>query len=233
MTRSAQKNESLSARLRRLLIPALEALAPSRCAACGAELPQPGLFCAGCSAEPTYNTPDPDLQVIGVPVLALGRFDGSLRRAITRFKYENHPELAAPLAAALWVHLSHNLLSMGCSWVPVPLHPKRLADRGYNQSALLAQELARCSGSRALPRALRRVGNTRQQARLSRQERKKNLSAQIAAGTLGPGQEIVLVDDVLTTGSTAQACIEAIRAAGAEARLVVTLAFAPFEESRN
>jgi ComF family protein len=227
VTTSSLCTEALAWLWQVVLSPAIEALAPSRCAACGEELPGAQLFCDACRAEDPIQGPSAPLQVSGVPVFTMGPFEGKLRQAITRLKYENHPELAAPIAATLWRSLGCQPIGPDAVLVPVPLHPKRFADRGYNQSALLAQELSALSGLRASPRGLCRVTNTEQQARLKRKERLQNLSAQIVPGKLGSGEKVVLVDDVFTTGGTAAACIEAIRAAGSEPVLVVAVALTP------
>jgi predicted amidophosphoribosyltransferase len=110
----------------------------------------------------------------------------------------------------------------------VPLHWLRLALRRYNQAALLARALARATDRPCIPDLLRRVRRTPSQGRLGRAERQRNV-----AGAFRPhprhldrlaGARVLLVDDVLTTGSTARAAAKALLAAGAAAVDVVTLA---------
>jgi ComF family protein len=100
-------------------------------------------------------------------------------------------------------------------FVPVPLHPKRLCERGYNQSALLAHRLARLASSTVDVTTLRRLDNTAQQARLKREDREQNLQHSMQAATWRDTRPVVLVDDVFTTGATLSECERALGEAGA------------------
>ena len=111
--------------------------------------------------------------------------------------------------------------------VPVPMHKKRLRQRGFNHAALLAREAAGRLGVEALD-ALVRVKNTRQQARLPNAKRLKNMEGAIVAAMDLRGRRVILVDDVCTTGATANACARALLDAGAEA--VYLLCFAAAHE---
>lgn len=150
-----------------------------------------------------------------MPVFAGARYAEPLVSAIHRFKYGSSPELARPLCS--WSARGIDLLGIEASdvWVPVPLHPLRLAERGYNQSALLARELSRLSHGRVDARRLRRLRNTQQQAKRNRGQRDENVaSAFVVRKRLGVPRSVVLVDDVVTSGATLRACIAALRAAG-------------------
>lgn len=116
-------------------------------------------------------------------------------------------------------------LSARPCWVPVPLHPKRLAERGFNQSALLAQALARATGDRARPRLLGRVRETDKQAALERERRLSNVRSAFIVREL-PRAPIVLVDDVVTTGATLGACIDVLEHAGAHVAFAMAIAHA-------
>jgi ComF family protein len=200
------------------------------CAECGRAVPgEPALFCARCGVdcEPLRRDPQRPVAVDGVPSFAAFRFRGPVQAVLHRFKYEAQPELARRLAGAVFAQsqLAERFAPGSVLFVPVPIHPERLAERGYNQSALLATRLAERAACRVQTRALRRLSHTRQQVTLSRLERAENLRGQIAARHALRGR-IVLVDDVLTTGATAKACFEAIRSAGGEPNALVTVAIA-------
>jgi predicted amidophosphoribosyltransferase len=106
----------------------------------------------------------------------------------------------------------------------VPLHRARLVERGYNQAALLARELARLTGGRFVPRALVRLRMTEQQARLGRMEREANVRNAFGVVEANVPQRAILVDDVVTTGETARACLKTLQGAGSAVLGVVALA---------
>jgi ComF family protein len=198
---------------------ALDALSPASCAACAGPRAGQRPFCVACG-EPA---PVPSWALDGVPLVTAGAYRAPLEPAIGRFKFGGHSELARALARLL-APAVRPFLYGEVSFVPVPLHRKRLVERGYNQSALLAAHLARELGGSAQPRALERVRSTDQQARLGRDARTENVRGAFRArpGRLPP--RVVLVDDVVTTGATARACLKAVKDAGSEVILVAALA---------
>ena len=192
----------------------LGVLAPPRCAACEALSPTASGYCAEC------GTPEPlldvALHIAGVPVFAGTRYAEPVASAIHRFKYQNSPELSRSLASLS--ERAIDLLGIEASdvWVPVPLHPLRLAERGYNQSALLARELSARARGPVDARRLCRLRHTEQQAKRNRRGRGENVAHAFAARPRAQRQRVVLVDDVVTTGATLGSCIAALRAAGDE-----------------
>ena len=99
--------------------------------------------------------------------------------------------------------------------VPVPLHPRRIRDRGYNQSLLLAKELAKLTGLDLEEKLLVRIKDTRPQVGSSRSNRRLNLEGSFRCERGVSGKTLILLDDVATTGSTLSACAAALKAAGA------------------
>jgi ComF family protein len=201
-----------------LLSEILEGLAPSSCAGC--DEPSRSPFCTVCSGALNRGAPS---SVAGAPLLVVGSYAPPLSTAITRFKYGGRAELSRPLAQLLAGSLSALPLPADAVLVPVPLHPKRLATRGYNQAALLAQELSRVSGRSCRPRLLARTRETEHQVGKGRRERLTNAAA--AFELRQPGvRQAVLVDDVVTTGATVRACAQALARGGVEVCAVLALA---------
>lgn len=209
----------LSAVLRACRERALDLFAPPSCAACAGPRAGKPPFCVTCG-EPAPVLP---WSLDGVPLVVAGAYQSPLAPAIRRFKFEGRSELAPELARLLAARLAV-FAPEGAQFVPVPLHRARLVERGYNQSALLAQRLARELGGQARPRALERTRATEQQAQLDRRARGENVRGAFRVRAQPPLRPIVLVDDVVTTGATARACVDALRQVGSEVALVAALA---------
>ena len=145
----------------------------------------------------------------------MGYLEGTLRTAIHRFKYSNMRPLAVPLARLASEYLGQNHLPVKIV-VPVPLHSRRFRDRGYNQSELLAEQIGSAMGLRVVVDVLQRVRSTVPQVGLSADQRRKNVTGAFrCTGTSLKGQDVLLVDDVCTTGATLEACSVALQEAGA------------------
>lgn len=196
----------------------LDVLAPPSCAAC--DTPCAATFCPVCGA---LSLVAGEREFDGVPLVVAGDYVAPLSAAITRFKYEGRPELARCLASLLSEGLQQLRLPADAVLVPVPLHPRRLATRGYNQAALLAQELAKLARLPCEPRFLRRARETERQVGKSRQLRLTNAQGAFELRR-SRRAKVVLVDDVITTGSTVRACAQALAEGGATLVAVVALA---------
>ncbi len=150
-----------------------------------------------------------------------GLYEDPLRKAIHALKYAGRRQVAAPLGRLLVETYRRQTQARPrlrpAAILPVPLHPKRQVERGYNQSALLARALGRGLGLPVVEGVLRRARNTPQQVGRSAAERQINVAGAFtcpAGHTRLMGCRVVLVDDVCTTGATLAACAAALRTAG-------------------
>lgn len=162
--------------------------------------------------------------------VAFAEYAGTLRDLIHLFKFDGVRPLAKPLAGflATAVQQFQRDCPLGMTVVPVPLFRGK---RAFNQSHLLAREAVRRLAQthpewplRLAPRALRRVRKTESQYHLTPAQRRKNVRGAFEAESGVRGQDVLLVDDVLTTGATARECARALLAAGAASVRVATLA---------
>jgi ComF family protein len=153
-------------------------------------------------------------------------FRGPARALVIELKYHRGLHVVADMeaifarSAVVRAHVADAVL------VPVPLHARKVRERGFNQSLLLAQALARVGGGR-VAELLQRAVDTPSQTAFDRQTRQANLKnafALVAGARLTPDLKYVLVDDVFTTGSTLNSCARVLRRAGALNLDVVTLA---------
>ena len=198
-------------------------LPKSLCVACGVPLPPASRpRCPICIASPPRFTTARAAALYLPTAVGLN----PLAAAIHHLKYARRRRLAGPLGALLAERFP---FGDGVLLVPVPLHTSRLRRRGFNQAVALARVLGRQRGLPIAPRVLARTRATSAQAALAAAERRRNLLGAFAVRrpTLVAGRHVVLVDDVLTTGATANACAEALLAAGARRVDVYTVGRAP------
>ncbi len=158
---------------------------------------------------------------------AVAAHEGVMRDLIHAFKYADRHD-ARRLFGRWLAQAAAPLLPGADVIVPVPLAPGRLLQRQFNQSAIIAQELSRCTGLAFDPYSLRRVRKTRSQVGLSRAERQSNVRGSFAVSSRRAralaGRNVILVDDVITTGATVGACARTLLAAGAGRVDVLALA---------
>jgi ComF family protein len=229
---------------RRLIDPVLAVVFPSSCPACGAFVAHPaaGPLCEACWATlPRHRSAS---CRCGLPLLpghaecgrcrrgrqpiaagaSLGPYEGSLRVLLHQLKFAGRRRAAARLARLLLEDgAARALVASSDVLVPVPLHPRRLRERGYNQSALIAQALAHGAGRPFSTGVLVRRLDTLPQSGLRASQRRRNVREAFVVRRRAcvAGRIVTLVDDVVTTGATAQACAQALVLAGAsEVRLL-------------
>ena len=198
------------------------------CHYCGIPLPgsliRESNVCSSCRSQP----PPFDFA------RAHGPYQGSLRTLIRRFKFDGLRRLASPLASLLEECYRESRLCLEPGWiVPVPLHRKRKFERGFDQTLLLCRALGRRLGIRIF-KGLRRLKDTAPQFGLDIRSRKRNLRG--AFGLKGAqhlaGQDVLLVDDIFTTGTTIRAICTLLRSEARVRRiLVLTLARVPLRFS--
>ena len=208
--------------LRALALGLLDLLAPLRCPACEAVLdPGGGPFCGAC-APLLDRLAAGEEGAIGPRGGAAYVYGGPMAEAIRGFKYGGRSELAAPLGRLL-AEAAAPLAGRVDRVIPVPLHPKRLRARGFNQAALLGARVASALGLPLDTRSLRRLRDTATQASLPREARRANVRGAfgVAPGELG---RVLLVDDVRTTGATLREAKRALRGAGAKRIRTLVLA---------
>ena len=182
----------------------LSRILPPICPRCGK--PQSdGMLCPACDDE------NPGIDGIRSPFV----FDSVIRQAIHELKYRNLRALAIPMAGLLHDYILENPVP-GEVLVPVPLHRKRLRERGYNQSGLLAKQLGKLTGSPVIDDCLIRQHHTPPQARTTNiDERRQNVvNAFSCSSEKLQGKKVILIDDVTTSGTTLNACAETLKKSG-------------------
>ncbi len=200
----------------------LDVLLPPSCAGCGR---YGALLCEACRASfrpagpdgVTFVQADPSVVVGESLTLAVAafRYEGALRRTLNRLKYGGAPSVAGPLARDALPALRRLLNVTGpAALVPVPVHAARLRRRGYNQAGLLASALARVAVLEVDDCLVRRRATIRMHG-LDRAARLRNLQDAFALRQgAHPPPVVILVDDILTTAATLEACAGVLLAAG-------------------
>ena len=233
----------------------LDLVYPPRCLACGAWMEEGALcetciqrfapllppFCDRCGARAEASRPFcTDCEAGQFPPYAwsqvLGQYGGALRHAIHRFKYEGKTALAQPLGTMLARSLDRPpspLLTSASGEtltfdvvVPVPLHPSRYRQRGFNQAERLARIVAEQRGWMLDTKGLLRTRRTQTQATLAKAQRGENIRGAFACHrpSYFEDKSVLLIDDVMTTSSTLSECARTVQSAGAKRVCVVALA---------
>lgn len=196
----------------------VQPLAPPTCRLCGDPL-LPGEYgdlCRACRRAP--------LSIDGIRSVSLHQ--GALRHAVHGLKYRRQRDLAVPLGRLLRDYLATHPLP-GDALVPVPLHPSRLRERGFNQSVLLARAAA-TANLPVVEDCLQRVRSTQAQMTLGREARRRNVAGAFACrDDRLRGRRALLIDDVCTTGATLEACAVGLRQGGAVSVWALTLTREP------
>lgn len=174
-----------------------------------------------------------------LPLFAWGFYGSELKRIIATFKYENHPELGQILGqnlAQAWLD-TPQFKQQKIIVVPIPMHPKKKEKRGFNQAELIAQSFCQLTRLSCQPKGLARLRETEAMYCLNPTQRQKNLVNAFGLGKSFrrrlPSAPVLLLDDIYTTGTTAQATSQVLRHHGIKVIGIAAVATTKFEQSSN
>jgi len=206
----------------------------TKCVACGAKAQLEGGLCPDCLAYlATFRldlAQDAGKEGAYRSVYGAFAYRGCAREMVRALKFSGESRPAAVHFVPAIADLLRELGWTGRVLVPVPLSKERMIERGYNQSAHLAHRVARQAGCAVREDWLWRNRSTAQQMSLTLEEREKNVAGAFSAPKRVRGASVVLIDDVMTSGSTASACAHTLLGAGAECVDVLTATRAGFGE---
>lgn len=226
-----------------------DSVLPPRCPSCRARVADPDNLCGACWGQVHFIRP-PLCDRLGIPLpfgtedaivsaaaladppeydraRAVARYDGRMRTLVHQFKFSDRGDLSVLFGRWL-VTAGEVLLRDSDVLMPVPLHRRRLLSRRFNQSAMLAKEVGRLTQHEVIPNGLRRVRRTRPQIGLTEDQRRANVRRAFrltaSAAVAVQGRRVLLIDDVITTGATVNACARVLKRAGATRVDVLALA---------
>ena len=209
----------------------LNFLFPPRCPVCQSYVPEKGAWCPAClekTVQPHRLPLSPELRQQLDGAWAMGRYQGGLRELIRRLKYRRQraalPYIESFLKAADQRN-GRGFFHPSELAVPIPLHAEKQRQRGFNQAELIFQEWT-LRNDLPMQRLLLRQRATLPQYGLNALQRRRNMQGafRLAAGTEVTGRHILLLDDILTTGSTLYTCAELLHQAGAASVSALVLA---------
>ena len=221
---------------------------PPRCISCSELMQETGGFCGACWSKLNFitipycriccfefsfdpgegndiclkcNTTPPSYDF----ARSVLRFDENSKKLVHNLKYHDSTFIAANFAKII-VNMHKEIISDADYIIPVPMHKWKRLFRLYNQSQILAYELGKELGIKMLPNILMKTKHTKSQTGLSKAQRQENLTGSIAVEQKSfiKGKKIILVDDVMTTGSTVNLCAGKLKKAGASEVVVVCIA---------
>jgi ComF family protein len=208
-------------------------LFPPICKGCEKRMdPNEGLICADCwqklqlfPAEEIKNKIIPESLDQVWPVFL---FDELFQKIIHAFKYQVNVSIGYKIGQQMALYLPPEIKTLQSSiFVPIPLHPIKLRERGYNQSEAITHGLASNSGIRVETKLLKRIKNTATQTKLNAEERQANMEMAFAINqksSVSSGNTLILVDDVFTTGATLNSAAGVLRQSGFHKVIAVTAA---------
>ncbi|MDJ0535633.1 MAG: ComF family protein [Xenococcaceae cyanobacterium MO_207.B15] len=187
------------------------------------------------------------LSLGNLSVFAWGRYDGTLKRAIALMKYDRLPEMGSMLGQWLghnWLSSVSHVNKSKIVVVPIPLHPEKLQQRGFNQAEKIAQGFCQITGYSLQPKILNRVKNSEAMFNLNSAQRKANINDAFAVGNIPPrkmkqkstprlemlpsrkplSRSILLIDDIYTTGATVSEAAKVLQKQGMKVTGVAVVA---------
>ena len=186
----------------------------ARCQVCGKPVQDGERICPDCRKNPHVFTRGKGVFL----------YDETMRSAMSYFKYKGRREYGEVLAEEVFQEAESSLLDWGVRAVlPVPIHKKRLRERGYNQAEVLSAKIAELSGLMHLPKVLLRTKKTPPLKELTPEKRREALAAAMELGEPAPKVPVLLVDDIYTTGATLDAAAAVLLTGGTPAVFFLTV----------